>query len=200
MARPTRGVTTIGHPSVDLCGAQVGGRIDDMASFSGAVGGRQADIAVGDERRVRRGDDAAAPRGDRDGGAEAHDGAARRPRCGCIGRPQAAWGGAPSGDLPKDSRHVALPAVGVVALARSLGAEAWQVASLAEREEALEASRARAVTRVIRVDTDAGPSTGAGGSWRDAAVPDVSARRQVEAACDHLEANSAAGAPASERP
>ncbi len=97
-------------------------------------------------------------------------------------------------------RTAALPAVGIVALARSLGAEAWQVASLAEREEALEASRARAVTRVIRVDTDAGPSTGAGGSWRDAAVPDVSARRQVEAARDHLEANSAAGAPASERP
>jgi 5-dehydro-2-deoxygluconokinase len=50
MAQPTLDVITIGRSSVDLYGAQVGGRLEDMASFSKAVGGCPANIAVGTAR------------------------------------------------------------------------------------------------------------------------------------------------------
>ena len=38
------------------------------------------------------------------------------------------------------------------------------------------------MTQVILIDTDAGPSTDAGGFWWDVAVPDVSIRPEVDAA------------------
>ncbi len=47
---PTLDVITIGRSSVDLYGAQVGGRLEDMASFSKAVGGCPANIAIGTAR------------------------------------------------------------------------------------------------------------------------------------------------------
>ena len=50
MAQPTLDVITIGRSSVDLYGAQVGGRLEDMASFSKAVGGCPANIAIGTAR------------------------------------------------------------------------------------------------------------------------------------------------------
>jgi 5-dehydro-2-deoxygluconokinase len=40
-------VITIGRSSVDLYGEQVGGRLEDMASFSKAVGGSPTNIAIG---------------------------------------------------------------------------------------------------------------------------------------------------------
>ena len=43
----TLDVITIGRSSVDLYGQQVGGRLEDMASFSKAVGGCPANIAIG---------------------------------------------------------------------------------------------------------------------------------------------------------
>jgi 5-dehydro-2-deoxygluconokinase len=43
-------VVTIGRSSVDLYGQQVGGRLEDMASFSKAVGGCPANIAIGTAR------------------------------------------------------------------------------------------------------------------------------------------------------
>jgi 5-dehydro-2-deoxygluconokinase len=43
-------VITIGRSSVDLYGQQVGGRLEDMASFSKAVGGCPANIAIGAAR------------------------------------------------------------------------------------------------------------------------------------------------------
>ena len=49
-ASPPLDVITIGRSSVDLYGAQVGGRLEDMASFSKAVGGCPANIAVGTAR------------------------------------------------------------------------------------------------------------------------------------------------------
>ena len=107
---------------------------------------------------------------------------------GCINRLQQECGGAPFNNLLADSRHVALPAIDFVAHARSLGAEARKVASVAELEEAMTASRSRAVTQVILIDTDAGPSTGAGGHWWDVAVPEVSVRGEVGAARERYEA------------
>lgn len=48
--KPTLDVITIGRSSVDLYGQQVGGRLEDMASFSKAVGGCPANIAIGTAR------------------------------------------------------------------------------------------------------------------------------------------------------
>lgn len=50
MAAPVLDVITIGRSSVDLYGQQVGGRLEDMASFSKAVGGCPANIAIGSAR------------------------------------------------------------------------------------------------------------------------------------------------------
>ena len=50
MPDPTLDVITIGRSSVDLYGAQVGGRLEDMASFSKAVGGCPTNIAIGTAR------------------------------------------------------------------------------------------------------------------------------------------------------
>ena len=50
MAEPTLDVITIGRSSVDLYGAQVGGRLEDVASFSKAVGGCPTNIAIGTAR------------------------------------------------------------------------------------------------------------------------------------------------------
>ena len=47
---PTLDVVTIGRSSVDLYGAQVGSRLEDMASFSKAVGGCPTNIAIGTAR------------------------------------------------------------------------------------------------------------------------------------------------------
>jgi len=48
--KPALDVVTIGRSSVDLYGQQVGGRLEDMASFSKAVGGCPANIAIGTAR------------------------------------------------------------------------------------------------------------------------------------------------------
>src|SRR6195952_6053021 len=50
LSEPVLDVVAIGRSSVDLYGAQVGGRLEDMASFSKAVGGCPANIAIGTAR------------------------------------------------------------------------------------------------------------------------------------------------------
>jgi 5-dehydro-2-deoxygluconokinase len=50
VSEPILDVITIGRSSVDLYGAQVGGRLEDMASFSKAVGGCPTNIAIGAAR------------------------------------------------------------------------------------------------------------------------------------------------------
>ena len=50
MADPILDVITIGRSSVDLYGAQVGGRLEDMVSFSKGVGGCPTNIAIGTAR------------------------------------------------------------------------------------------------------------------------------------------------------
>jgi 5-dehydro-2-deoxygluconokinase len=50
MAVPTLDLITIGRCSLDLYGQQIGGRLEDMGSFSKAVGGCPANIAVGTAR------------------------------------------------------------------------------------------------------------------------------------------------------
>lgn len=50
MAAPALDLITIGRCSLDLYGQQIGGRLEDMGSFSKAVGGCPANIAVGTAR------------------------------------------------------------------------------------------------------------------------------------------------------
>jgi 5-dehydro-2-deoxygluconokinase len=50
MTEPTLDVVTIGRSSVDLYGQQIGGRLEDMGSFSKAVGGCPSNIAIGTAR------------------------------------------------------------------------------------------------------------------------------------------------------
>jgi 5-dehydro-2-deoxygluconokinase len=47
---PTRDLVTLGRAAVDLYGEQVGGRLEDMASFAKYLGGCPANIAVGASR------------------------------------------------------------------------------------------------------------------------------------------------------
>ena len=49
-SEPRLDVITIGRSSVDLYGVQVGGRLEDMATFSKAVGGCPTNIAIGTAR------------------------------------------------------------------------------------------------------------------------------------------------------
>ncbi len=101
---------------------------------------------------------------------------------GCINRLQHATGGAPFNNLLSDARHTTLPEVDFAMHARSLGAEAVKVGSIAELETALKAARAAESTQVIVIDTDPIGSTDAGGFWWDVAVPAVSERAEVGAA------------------
>ena len=47
MAEPRLDVIALGRVSVDLYGQQVGGRLEDMASFAKYVGGCPANISIG---------------------------------------------------------------------------------------------------------------------------------------------------------
>ena len=101
---------------------------------------------------------------------------------GCINRLQMATGGANFNNLLKDARHETLPDIDFAAHAASLGAISEKVASIADLESALEKAKANSRTTVVVIDTDPLISTEAGGHWWDVAVPEVSARREVNAA------------------
>jgi 3D-(3,5/4)-trihydroxycyclohexane-1,2-dione acylhydrolase (decyclizing) len=75
-----------------------------------------------------------------------------------------------------------LPDIDFAAHARSMGALAEKVSSLADLETALAKAKDNKRTTVIVIDTDPWISTDAGGHWWDVAVPEVSARKEVEAA------------------
>ena len=101
---------------------------------------------------------------------------------GCINRLQQACGGAPFNNMLDDCLQGAdgAPAIDFAAHARSMGADAEHVRSIAELEQAL--ARARASTRsyLIAIDTDHRRTTEAGGTWWEVAVPEVSARDAVK--------------------
>jgi 3D-(3,5/4)-trihydroxycyclohexane-1,2-dione acylhydrolase (decyclizing) len=101
---------------------------------------------------------------------------------GCINRLQMATGGANFNNLLKDARHDVLPDIDFAAHARSLGATAEHVSSCGDLEAALKRSRENDRTTVIVIDTDPLVSTEAGGHWWDVAVPQVSVRKEVNAA------------------
>jgi 3D-(3,5/4)-trihydroxycyclohexane-1,2-dione acylhydrolase (decyclizing) len=101
---------------------------------------------------------------------------------GCINRLQMATGGANFNNLLKDSRHEVMPDIDFRAHAESMGAIAVKVASIAELEQAVEASKRNDRTSVFVIDTDPLVTTDEGGHWWDVAVPEVSPRKQVNEA------------------
>jgi 3D-(3,5/4)-trihydroxycyclohexane-1,2-dione acylhydrolase (decyclizing) len=97
---------------------------------------------------------------------------------GCINRLQQACGGASFNNLLGPEA----PAVDFAAHARSLGAHAEQVKTIADLEGALDHARRLDRTAVVVIETDpTRPFTG-GGAWWDVPVPEVSARPEVQAA------------------
>lgn len=106
---------------------------------------------------------------------------------GCINRLQMATGGANFNNLLKDARHETLPDIDFAAHAASLGAISEKVASIADLESALARAKTNSRTTVIVIDTDPLISTEAGGHWWDVAVPEVSARAEVNAARKNYE-------------
>ena len=101
---------------------------------------------------------------------------------GCITRLQKATGGARFNNLLSDTVHETLPDIDFVGHAKSMGAIAEKVSSLADLEAALTKAKGNARTTVIVIDTDPWISTEAGGHWWDVAVPEVSERKEVRAA------------------
>ena len=106
---------------------------------------------------------------------------------GCINRLQRATGGESFNNLLRDTRHEMLPQIDFVGHARSLGAQAVKVASIAELEAAFAKARKARSTQVIVIDTDPLASTDAGGAWWDVAVPAASERAEVGAAREAYE-------------
>ncbi|SDO80018.1 3D-(3,5/4)-trihydroxycyclohexane-1,2-dione hydrolase [Phyllobacterium sp. YR620] len=107
---------------------------------------------------------------------------------GCINRLQMGTGGANFNNLLKDTKHEVLPEIDFAAHARSLGAISEKVASIAELESALARAKQNDRTTVVVIDTDPLISTEDGGFWWDVAVPEVSARSQVNDARRNYEA------------
>ncbi|TCL70137.1 3D-(3,5/4)-trihydroxycyclohexane-1,2-dione acylhydrolase (decyclizing) [Rhizobium sp. BK251] len=101
---------------------------------------------------------------------------------GCINRLQMGTGGANFNNLLKDTRHEVMPEIDFRAHAESMGAAAVKVSSIAELEQAIEASKKNDRTSVIVIDTDPLITTDEGGHWWDVAVPEVSPREQVKKA------------------
>jgi 3D-(3,5/4)-trihydroxycyclohexane-1,2-dione acylhydrolase (decyclizing) len=111
---------------------------------------------------------------------------------GCINRLQAATGGAPFNNLLRDSYHVNEANLDFVAHARAMGASAVKVASIAELEAEMQKAKSATIPTVIVIDTDPQPGTGAGGTWWDVAVPEVSDRKEVNEARKGYEAGTKA--------
>ncbi|MCF8510753.1 MAG: 3D-(3,5/4)-trihydroxycyclohexane-1,2-dione acylhydrolase (decyclizing) [Rhodobacteraceae bacterium] len=98
---------------------------------------------------------------------------------GCINRLQKGTGGAAFNNLLDDSYHVNPSQIDFVAHSRSMGAIVVKAGSIAQLETELQAAKAATIPTVIVIDTDPMPGTGAGGTWWDVAVPEVSDRIEV---------------------
>lgn len=103
---------------------------------------------------------------------------------GCINRLQQVCGGAPFNNMLEDCLQgpQGAPAIDFAAHARSLGALAENVKTIAQLEAALQRARAADRTYLVCIDTDPARTTEDGGCWWEVAVPEVSERPQVQAA------------------
>ncbi len=109
---------------------------------------------------------------------------------GCINRLQKGTGGAGFNNLLDDSYHVNPSAIDFVAHAGSMGAKAVKARDIKALEVELASAKAADRPVVIVIDTDPWPSTEAGGTWWDVAVPEVSVRKEVNAARAKYEAST----------
>ena len=112
---------------------------------------------------------------------------------GCINRLQLAGGGEPFNNLFADcvQAPAGAPRIDFAAHAKSLGALAENVKTIAELEAALGRARAADRTYVIAIETDPATTTDDGGCWWDVAVPEVSSREAVAAARREYDAGKA---------
>ena len=108
---------------------------------------------------------------------------------GCIHRLQRASGGACFNNLLEDCvpEGGADVRIDFAAHARSLGADAQHVASVAELKAAMQRARQSSRTTVLVIDTTPERTTADGGCWWEVAIPEVSDRPQVlEAHAEYL--------------
>ena len=105
---------------------------------------------------------------------------------GCIQRLQLASGSPRFNNLLEDSVAAAGSDVKIdfAGHARSLGAEAVHVASVAELKWAMQHARAAPRTQVLVIDTSPWRTTDDGGAWWEVAIPEVSERAEVREARD----------------
>jgi 3D-(3,5/4)-trihydroxycyclohexane-1,2-dione acylhydrolase (decyclizing) len=99
---------------------------------------------------------------------------------GCINRLQKGTGGAGFNNLLDDSYHINPSHIDFAAHAAAMGATAIKVATILELEQALVDAKSSTRPVVIVIDTDPWPSTAAGGTWWDVAVPEISSRDEVK--------------------
>jgi len=99
---------------------------------------------------------------------------------GCINRLQAATGGAAFNNLFEDAVHEVMPDIDFVAHAASMGAHAVRAETLQELGSHIVKKKKKGGVNVIVINTDPGPSTQAGGSWWDVAIPAVSERAEMQ--------------------
>ncbi len=100
---------------------------------------------------------------------------------GCINRLQHGTGGAGFNNLLDDSFHVNPSHIDFAAHAAAMGARAIKVNAIADLERELAAAKGSSIPVVIVIDTDPWPSTAAGGTWWDVAIPQQSTRTEVRA-------------------
>jgi 3D-(3,5/4)-trihydroxycyclohexane-1,2-dione acylhydrolase (decyclizing) len=108
---------------------------------------------------------------------------------GCINRLQRATGGAGFNNMLDDSYHVNPAHIDFAAHAGSMGAHVVKVAGIAELEAEMAKAKTASLPTVILIETDPVPGTGAGGTWWDVAVPEVSERAEVRSAREGYVAN-----------
>ena len=106
---------------------------------------------------------------------------------GCINRLQKGTGGAAFNNMLDDSYHVNPAAIDFESHARSMGAIVVKVDSIGQLETEMQAAKVAKLPTVILIETDPAPGTGAGGTWWDVAVPEVSTRREVNEAREGYE-------------
>lgn len=109
---------------------------------------------------------------------------------GCINRLQKGTGGAGFNNLLDESYHVNPSHIDFAQHAAAMGAHAQKVGSIAELEAALTAAKGSTIPVVIVIDTDPWPSTQAGGTWWDVAIPQVSTRDEVQAKLQEYQKNT----------
>jgi 3D-(3,5/4)-trihydroxycyclohexane-1,2-dione acylhydrolase (decyclizing) len=97
---------------------------------------------------------------------------------GCINRLQQSVGDKPFNNLLPDNA----PEIDFAAHARSLGAEAETVGSVAELERAFDRAKKSSRSHVIVIETDPAISTREGGAWWDVPVAETAKREQVRKA------------------